>query len=406
MKFEEGDDVRNILFISSLLFIHILVGCSSQTGTTQVESKDYYKMDEDIQDIGELLKDEDIVIIGESTHWSADIAEEKIKLIDYLSVKHGFSKLFLETSDSEFNYYKDIEADPFAGIAEQYQQEVFREFLDGSHKNIEVLPMDWTPHFEQNNASYVSELEDNITQEISEHDSLLADEFKKSEYALRDWFAKGLLLGQNVGTLERPTDVYEGIKQEEFFNKLSESSQKYIESRHDNIKKYYSKINFDNALIDYYDYREIGMSDKILSQMDEGDKAIVWVANGHSNYDVTKIDHTHEVFQEQRRNERQESLGALLRESEYDIYNVGLFYNEADKYDLLQDDYSTPRKTGDDTLEGYIGDRVSSDIFIDFSSSDFLEEKIYTSYTIGEYDYEITPQEQFDGMIYLDHLSK
>ena len=199
--------MRKLSMLSLCLLISILLGCNTQAETTQANSKDYYLIDEEVHEVGNILKNKDIVIIGESTHWSADIAEEKIKLIDYLSEEHGFNKLFLETSDSEFNYYKDIDADPFAGIAEQYQQEVFREYLDGSNKNIEVLPMDWTPHFEQNNASYISELEDNITQEISEHDSSLADEFKKSEYALRDWFAKRLLLGQNVGNLERPTDA-------------------------------------------------------------------------------------------------------------------------------------------------------------------------------------------------------
>lgn len=384
----------------------VLIGCSSQTATIQAESKDHHKVDEDIQEIGKLLEDKDIVILGESAHWSADIAEKKLDLIDYLSEEHGFNKLFLETSDSEFKYYKDIEADPFLGVAEQYQQDIFREYLDGSNKNIQALPMDWTPHFEQNNASFVSVLEENITAEISEFSPELADEFKKSEYALRDWFVKGLLLSQDVGTLERPTDVYEDIKNEDFFSKLSEPSQEYIESRHENIEKYYSNVDFDNGLIDYYDYREIGMSDKILSQMNEGDKAIIWVANGHSNYDVKKIDNTHEVYIEERRNERSESLGALLKDSEYSVYNVGLFYNEADEYSLLQDDYSTPRKSGDDTLEGYIGDRIDSDIFIDFATSDFIEEREYTAHVIGEYDYKMVPQEQFDGLIYLDHLTK
>lgn len=72
----------------------------------------------------------------------------------------------------------------------------------------------------------------------------------------------------------------------------------------------------------------------------------------------------------------------------------------------MPEDYETPRKTGDDTLEGYIGDRVKNDIFIDFETSEFIEEKVYTAFIIGAYDYQMVPQEQYDGLIYLDHLEE
>lgn len=383
-----------------------MASCGTKDDQADELSKEYYALNEDIQEIGDILAKQDIVILGESTHWSVDIAEEKVELIDYLAEEHGFDKLFLETPDSEFNYYKDNEFDMKDGVAEQYHQEIFSEYLNGTNPNIKALPMDWSPGFQNNNASHISVLEENITKEISEYDTVLAEEFKKYEFALRDWFIKGLFLNQRVGSLERRIDVYEDIRNEAFFDELPEPSQDYIISRHENIKNYYSEINFDNALIEYYDYREIGMADKVLNQMEQGDKAIVWVANGHSNYDVTKIDNTNEVFEIERKDERTESLGALLRDSEYSVYNVGLYYNEADNYELLPEDYATPRKTGDDTLEGYIGDRVQNDIFVDFETSEFVEEKVYTAFVIGAYDYQMVPQEQFDGLIYLDHLEK
>lgn len=390
----------------SFILVLLLLGCNSQSETVIEDPKDYYELNEDIQEIGDILSKQDIVILGESTHWSADITEEKVDLIDYLAEEHGFNKLFLETPDSEFNYYKDKGLDMKNGVAEQYHQEIFSEYLNETNPNIKALPMDWSPGFQNNNASHISVLEGNIIKEINEYDSDLGEEFKKSEYALRDWFSKGLFLNQRVGNFERPTDVYEDIRNEDFFEKLPEPSHDYIVSRHENIKNYYSKIDFDNALIEYYDYREIGMADKVLSQMSDGDKAIVWVANGHSNYDVTNIDNTNEVFDIEKKDERNESLGALLRDSEYSVYNVGLYYNEADNYKLLPEDYETPRKTGDDTLEGYIGDRVKNDIFIDFETSEFIEEKVYTAFIIGAYDYQMVPQEQYDGLIYLDHLEE
>lgn len=391
-----------LLFIT--VFIILLTGCASNPDTSGDESKDYYMLNEELQEIANILENQDIVIMGESTHWSADITDKKVELIDYLAEEHGFNKLFLETGDSEFNYYKDRGIDMKEGVAEQYHQPLFNKYLTGENENIKALPMDWAPVFTTHSASHISLLEENITEEINMYSNDLAEEFKKSEYALRDWFSKGLFLNQHAGNLERSRDVYEEIRNEAFFNELPQESQNYIESRHENIKHYYSKINFDNALFEYYDYREIGMADKVLSQMEDDDKAIIWVANGHSNYDVTKIDNTNEVFKLERRDERTESLGALLRDSEYDVYNIGLYYNEADTYKLLPEHHETPRKTDDDTLEGYIGNRIQEDIFIDFNTSEFLEEKQYTAFVIGAYDYKIVPQEQYDGLIYIDHL--
>lgn len=391
---------------TTCFLIMLIAGCGAEAEQAEVPVKDYYGINEEIEEIGNILSNQDIVILGESTHWSEDIAKEKVDLIDYLAEERGFNKLFLETPDSEFNYYKDSGLDMKDGVMEQYHQDIFAEYLNEENSNITALPMDWAPLIENNNASHISLLEENITDEINRYDTELAEEFKKSEYALRDWFVKGLFLNQRVGNLERPTDVYQDIRNEKFFEKLPEPSQDYIISRHEDIKDYYSQINFDNALIEYYDYREIGMADKVLSQMEQGDKAIVWVANGHSNYDVTKIDNSHEVFEIERKDERNESLGALLRDSQYSVYNVGIYYNEADDYGLLPQEVATPRKTEDDTLEGYIGNKISDDIFIDFQTSDFIEEKIYTAFNAGSYNYQMVPQEQFDGLIYIDHLEK
>ena len=195
-------------------------------------------------------------------------------------------------------------------------------------------------------------------------------------------------------------------RSQDFFAKLTPETQNYIISRQKNIDKYYSKISFEDGVAEYYDHREIGMAEKVLEQMTKDDKAILWVANGHSNYDVTSIEYTNELFVEQKRSERVESLGALLRESDYSVYNVGLFHNEADSYALVSEDYVTPRKEKDEALEGYIGNRVQSDVFIDFASSDFIEENQYTVFWEGFFDSKMVPQEQFDGLIYIDHINK
>lgn len=390
--------------ISFLLTVVFLTGCSMNDKSAETESKDYYDLATELTEIGNIIKNNDIIIIGESTHWSEEIAEEKMQLINYMAEEHGFNKLFLETPDSEFNYYKASEMAMKDGVNYQYHQEVFSDVINGTDENITMLPMDWTPLFAEGSPTAVSVLEENITEEISVYNQELAEEFKRSEYAFRDWFSKGMFLNQNVGNFEREKDVYRVIKDEYFFKELSEPAQNYIISRSENIEKYASNINFDNAMIDYYDYREIGMADKVLSQMEDGDKAIIWVANGHSNYEVADVEHTNEVFISERRDERTESLGALLRDSQYDVYNIGLYYNEADSYQLLPDHPGTPRKTGDESLEGYIGDRVQNDIFIDFETSDFVEDKLYKASVMGDYEYNIVPAEQYDGLIYLNQL--
>lgn len=389
-----------------LITTSILVGCGIDVEESSENPADYYELDNDIENIGDILGEQDIVILGESTHWSSEVAKQKTELIDYLADEHGFNLLFLETGDSEFNYYQESDLPIIEGISDQYQQETFKKYLNGKAKNIKALPMDWKPVFAGNQASSVSVLEENIVNEISEYDLDLAEEFKSSEFALRDWFAKGALQGEKIGHLEQSTNVYDDIKSQSFFNELAPATQNYIVSRQKNIEKYYSKISFEEGVAEYNDYREIGMAEKVLEQMDGNDKAIIWVSNLHSNYDVTSIEYTNEVYVEDKMNDRVESLGVLLRESEHSIYNVGLFHNEADNYKLLPEDYETPRREEDETLEGYIGNRVQKDIFIDFAKSDFIEENQYTVYWAGYYDYEMVPQEQYDGLIYLDHIEE
>ncbi|MCC4723314.1 erythromycin esterase family protein [Salinicoccus sp. RF5] len=389
-----------------LITTSILVGCGTDADESSENSADYYELNNEIEDIGDILGDHDIVILGESTHWSSEIAKQKTDLIDHLAEHHDFNILFLETGDSEFNYYQQSGLPMTEGVSDQYRQESFNKYLAGIAENIKTLPMDWKPVFSGNRASAITTLEENIVTEISGYSHDLAEEFKRSEFALRDWFSKGVLQGKKVGHLERSTNVYEDIRNQSFFNKLTSETQNYIISRQENIEKYYSKISFEDGVAEYNDYREIGMSEKVLEQMDSNDKAIVWVANLHSNYDVASIDYTNEVYVEDKMNERVESLGALLQESDYSVYNAGLFHNEADDYEILPEDYATPRSESDETLEGYIGNRVQKDIFIDFATSDFIEKNQYTVYWAGYYDYRMVPQEQFDGLIYIDHIKK
>lgn len=396
--------MKTLKGISLLLGLSLLTGCSTKDESAISQSKDYYELETELNKIGNIIENNDIVIIGESTHWSEELAENKMEIIDYLAEEHGFNKLFLETPDSEFFYYKELDLPMKNGVNFQYSQELFSDAINGNYENLTVFPMDWTPLFSENSTTAMSVLEENIIEEISKHSNELADEFKSAEYAFRDWFSRGMFGNQDVGLFEREEDIYQLIQEEEFFKDLSEATQNYIISKQNNIGKYAGNINFDSTKNEYYDYREIGMSDKVLSQMEDGDKAIVWVANGHSNYEVAEIDHTNEIYINEGNKERTKSLGTLLRDSQYRVYNIGLYYNEADSYQLLPDHPGTPRKTEDETLEGYIGERVQSDIFIDFGTSDFIEEQMYETHVIGELEYNIVPAEQYDGLIYLDHL--
>src|SRR5699024_8988218 len=158
--------------------------------------------------IGDILGEQDIVILGESTHWSSEVAKQKTELIDYLADEHGFNLLFLETGDSEFNYYQESDLPFIEGISDQYQQETFKKYLDCKAKNVEDEAMEWKPASGGNQASSVSVLAENSVNEISEYDIDLAEEFKSSEFAVRDWFAKGALQGEKIGRLEEFTNGY------------------------------------------------------------------------------------------------------------------------------------------------------------------------------------------------------
>lgn len=389
----------------------IFSGCGdeSENSSSHDEQKDYYTLNDEFEEIGNIIDDHDIVIIGESTHWSADIADKKMDLIEYLADEHDFNLLFLETGDAEFNYYRESGLPAEDGAGEMYRQERFSEVLNGENENLQAAAMDWTPGFEHGSITAVSVLEENIVNEINEFNTGLAEDFKRSEYALRDWFSRGLFNMQDTGYFDEssnPSDVHQNIRNEAFFNDLSEASQNYIIQKDENIKNYFSQFSFDGKTTDYYEYRAIGMSDKVLSQMTDDDKALVWTANGHAEYDVTQAEYLDEVYINEGWNERENTLGSFLKDSEYKVYNIGLFHNEADGYKQAQESYETPRVTDDDTLEGNIGNRVQEDIFIDLKTSSFIDEREYTAFNYGYYEYNMVPQEQFDGIIYIDHVEE
>ncbi len=61
-----------------LITTSILVGCDSDAKESSENSADYYELDNDTEDIGSILEEHDIVILGESTHWSSEVAEKKM----------------------------------------------------------------------------------------------------------------------------------------------------------------------------------------------------------------------------------------------------------------------------------------------------------------------------------------
>lgn len=76
----EGKYLMKVKLLFTVVLIILLIGCDSNSETGAAESKDYYVLNEEFQEIGNILGNQDIVILGESTHWSADITEKKSSL--------------------------------------------------------------------------------------------------------------------------------------------------------------------------------------------------------------------------------------------------------------------------------------------------------------------------------------
>lgn len=383
------------LFIISVSTIFLTL--SMNMDSVKSSTKDYYDLDTDLEEIGEMVENHQILFLGESTHWSRDIIREKIRVIEYLIDNHGYDVLFIESSYPDFNYYASQD-EPID--SEHFSDELFNDLFDKSDVTIHAI--DVSPAFEGMGASSVPRYEEDVYNELLEFNIEIADEFKRSEYALRNWFADGLIKELDVGTFERE-DIYSEIMNQDFYEELSPTTRTFLEEKQFTVENYMKRIDFDTG--NYYDVRAEGMADSIEHLLEDDQKAIVWAANGHIFYEPENIKYDHEYFTNSKEIHRTTTMTKILKAKGYDIYNLPVIFNQADEFSLMPSDFSMERVEDSSLLEGYIGNQVGRNVFIDLNNSEWFDNKEFITTRVG-LDFRIVPEEQMDGVIYIDYIQE
>lgn len=383
--------------VFSISFSFIALSLIWIINTAKSESiENYYNLDTDFNEIGTIIEDYELIFLGEVTHWSRDIIKEKIRLIEYLIENHGYDTLFIESSFPSYNYYKNSDSKI---NSEVFSDELFDDLFNNPDVTIQAI--DISPDFDGNTTS-VPRYEEEIYNELVEYDIELAEDFKRSEYALRNWFAEGLIHERDAGTYERE-DIYTDIMNQDFYEQLSSPARTYIEEKQFTVENYIKRIDFNTG--NYYDVRAEGMADSIERQLEDGQKAIVWAANGHLFYDPTNIQYDHEVFTRSKEIHRTTTMTKILKEKNYNIYNTALFLNQGVDFSLMPADFSLNRTDDPNVLEGYIGNKVDYNVFIDLKNSDWFNNEEFVTTRLG-LDFRIIPEEQMDGLIYIDYVQE
>ena len=383
------------LFLKGFFLISLSLFGSLNPAKSE-STEDYYDLETNLNEIGSIMEDYELIFLGEVTHWSRDIIKEKIRLIEYLIENHEYDVLFIESSFPSYNYYIDTDS--------QINSEVFSdELFDNLFNNpdITIHAIDISPDFDGNTTS-VPRYEEEIYNELVEYDIDYAEDFKRSEYALRNWFAEGLIHERDAGTYERE-DIYTDIMNQDFYNQLSSPARTYIEEKQFTVENYLKRIDFNTG--NYYDVRAEGMADSIDRQLKDGQKAIVWAANGHIFYEPNNIKYDHEVFTSSKEIYRTTTMTKILKNKNYNIYNTALFLNQGDDFSLMPAEFSLNRTDDPSVLEGFIGNKVDRNVFIDLKNSEWFKKEEFVTTRLG-LDFRIIPEEQMDGLIYIDYVQE
>lgn len=380
----------------------IIGGCSNaNTDEMNSKAKEYYNLTSEEESIGNILGQHDVVLLGESVHDSIDIFNKKVDLIKYLVENEGFNLIMLEGSEAELEYYKDRNHPVDEGLNYIYQHENFVEYFF-NNQLIETTQIDWLP-LVYDYPSFDTLLLDEIHKEISTFDKVSADKFKSAEISLRTWTYEMLSSGKPE-EFNREENIYQTLIDENYFSELSKPTQDYIKKKNFNVVNYISEIDFENGYVEYNIMRSKGMANSIKDKLGKNTKAVIWIHNGHAQYEPGKINYDKQTSYDYEEN--LQSVGTILRNEGLDIYNVGLIFNEAKAgfSPFIQDNIE--RKSNDEFLEGYIGNQTEDDIFIDLRENYFIKDQIYKLDELGDNEYTMNPHEQYDGLIYIDTIEK
>lgn len=404
--------MRHYYFLFFFIIL-ALSACSQEENIISLESE------QDFKEVSDFLKDNDVVVIGESTHYSKDIDELKIDLIKSLQTESDYDVLALETSYPELNFYlnnKDVISPAIIqneAVSETYRRDSFEKFfnnLDKEQHSIDIHGMNWQPVL-YDTISYNALYLEYINADIRDFNNNHANLFSRSEFTLREITEDMIYINSYKIPFEEIEKIllnYNTIIESDYFTDLDSSSQQFLKERVEVLRGPFSKDYIESMTgsnNEYYSRRGLGMFNYISNLVDEGNKVIVWVHNFHILLDPSSVSYPNEEQAKYMANNFN-SLGLYLKNNDLDVYTIGLYFNQADDFDSLYfNNEDLEHITDDRYLEGVLASYEMDKIFVDLSSVDWASKRLL-SYDEGYIEQEFIPIDQYDGIIYLDKIEK
>ena len=401
-------------YILILLVILTLVSCGSES------NGGIYSLDEDLVDIADIIGEKDVIIIAEPTHFSEDINEITIEMINTLNENLEYNIIGIETSAAELEYHLEysentnLENTRNEAVVEKYRGDIFSQFFttpEDSINSFTLKGIDWLP-ITYNRSTDNTFLLEEIFEDVKKYDLEQAENFKNAEINLRKT-TNSIVFGDedylDFEKIESIKKEYENIKESEYYKKLMPGSQYFIEKRLENLngpfsKEYLEDFDIDNPNQDYYSRRGKGMYEEISSLVEEGYKVVVWVHNWHALKNPKSINIMDEEWQGILPTNHY-SLGYFLEQSTLDTYIIGTIFNGAQNFSSFYlEDENLEKMTDESFLEGKLSTYGETPFFIELEKNEDMSQK-YRSYHEGFIEYELVPQEQFDAIVYIDYIT-
>lgn len=378
-------------------------------------SANIYNLDDQITEVADYLSDYEIIVIAESTHSSSYMDTLKIDIIMELYKSHDYGVLALENSNAEMNYYLSNPEDySFETIKNESVMPAFRkdsfnrlfETAIDQNEDFQLIGMSWLPVV-YDRYSYNTVYLEEIYNDIAYHNEQHADNFKSAELNFRrvtEDLQINFMEPIDYETLDIVREDYNEVENSDYFSNLNVSSQDFILERvrilsetldPDYLKEYDIKNNTQH----YYSLRGKGMYDRIVELTDKHDKIIVWVHNFHAHQNPENLI-PHNEFMNMELEETPYTLGKFLNQSDLDVYNIGVFFNEGEHISYPG---HIPRKSGENDLENHLYTYELPHLFVDLKNEAWSNES-FNAYDEGYNKYEFKPIEQFDGLIYIDKI--
>lgn len=402
-----------ILFITFLL----VTACGND------EPKEYYNLESEMDEIGGMLDEYDVVILGEPTHHSVEISKLFSELSLYLNDNYDFDTYAMEFGREHFDFYLNY-------FESQSHTEDFpkRNFITAVHHNTEFdeviqRSLNSEDEFQLEGISRISAgpMDREVTHEEFIADDLsnfsnVNDEFLEAEQNIKQQIVSMVYDYEEIDYefMDEMQAVYEEIYSSDYFNDLDTMSQNYIETRIDFLENtlsedYLGDLKIEDSREEYYARRGQDMYENIETLIENGHKVVVQMHNAHTTKQLGEISSHIEVL-DLRYKALKNSVGNLLEESDINTFHIATIFNEGE--DIFPEEYgyrgdTVPRKTRGSDLENRISEYELDYALVNLHETDWADEEYSTYYEgLPSQRLSMVPIEQYDGILYIDYLEE